>query len=70
MSTTAVPKMAYTIVEAGALLGLKRAASYKAARTGALPTVEVNGRRLVPRGAFEAKFGRIPDGADTALDER
>ncbi|MCK1652255.1 helix-turn-helix domain-containing protein [Bradyrhizobium sp. 149] len=43
-----------TIEEAGVrVLGLSRDASYKAAKSGDLPTIRVGRRLLVPRAALE-----------------
>lgn len=42
-----------TIPEAGRMLGLSRAAAYRAAQTGYLPTIEVSERRrMVPTAAL------------------
>jgi excisionase family DNA binding protein len=46
-------RQTYTIEEAGALLGLSRNSVYKAAHSGALPTVRIGFRLLVPRQALD-----------------
>ena len=43
----------FSVVEAGNILGLKRAASYAAAARGELPTIEIGHRKIVPRLALE-----------------
>jgi len=43
----------FSVVEAGKILGLKRAASYAAAARGDLPTIEIGHRKIVPRVALE-----------------
>ena len=40
-------RLTITVPEAGALLGLRRSASYNAARSGAIPTLRLNSSRLV-----------------------
>ena len=49
-----------TVPEGGACLGLARNASYKAARTGDLPTIRVGGRIVVPT----ARLLRMLEGED------
>jgi hypothetical protein len=51
--------LAYSIPYAGGLIGLSRQSSYNAAKNNKIPTVEVNGRKLVPRAAFERMFGAV-----------
>jgi excisionase family DNA binding protein len=46
-------RLVLTVVEAGALLGLKPAAAYKAAERGVLPTVRFGRRRFVTKAALE-----------------
>jgi Helix-turn-helix domain len=41
-----------SVIMAGKLLGLGRTAAYAAARNGAIPTIKINGRILVPRKAL------------------
>jgi len=48
--TLALERQTYTIEEAAQILGICRALAY---RKGVLPTVQVAGRRLVPRRALE-----------------
>jgi hypothetical protein len=49
--------LAWPIPYAGAKIGLSRQSSYNAAKEGKIPTVEINGRKLVPRVPFEKMFG-------------
>ena len=52
------------IPEAGAYLGLNRIASYRAAKDGHLPTVQISERRYkVPTAALRAMLGLPIDGA-------
>ena len=46
----AVERQTYTIEEAAKVLGICRALAY---RKGVLPTVQIAGRRLVPRKALD-----------------
>ncbi len=46
-------KLTYTVTEAAALLGIGRTAAYEAARTGAIPTIRIGKRILVPVAALE-----------------
>jgi hypothetical protein len=50
-------RIAYDVPEAGALLGLGRNSSYAAAKSGAIPTIPVNGRLIVPKAQFHALYG-------------
>lgn len=43
---SSVERLTYTIEEAAEMLGISRALAY---RRGVLPTVQIAGRRLVPR---------------------
>lgn len=45
-----VERQTYTIDEAAKILGICRAVAY---RKGVLPTVQIGGRRLVPKRALE-----------------
>jgi hypothetical protein len=47
-----------SIVRAGEYLGLKRSASYEAAKTGAIPTIPISpGKRVVPTARFAQMLG-------------
>jgi hypothetical protein len=50
-------KLTYSIVEAGALIGLSRNASYAAAKSGDIPTVRIGRLLKVPKKPFLAMFG-------------
>lgn len=55
---TAVERPTLDIPEAGAYLGLNRVQSYRAAKDGHLPTVQVSERRWkVPTAALRAMLG-------------
>lgn len=45
-----IERLTYTVEEAAKILGICRALAY---RKGVLPTVQIAGRRLVPRRALE-----------------
>lgn len=45
--------LAYTVPEAGRLLGISRNSAYDAAARGELPIVKIGGRLIVPRVALE-----------------
>jgi hypothetical protein len=45
-----VERLTYTIDEAAKILGICRAVAY---RKGVLPTVQIAGRRLVPKAALD-----------------
>jgi hypothetical protein len=55
-----IERLTYTVEEAAKILGICRALAY---RKGVLPTVQIAGRRLVPRQALERML------AETATDE-
>ena len=46
-------RLTYTITEAAKLLGIGRNAAYNAARIGALPTIKIGHRILIPKTALE-----------------
>jgi hypothetical protein len=48
---------AYSIPQAGRMIGLSRAASYAAARKGEIPTQEYGGRKIVPKILWDRKLG-------------
>jgi excisionase family DNA binding protein len=45
-----IERQTYTIEEAAKILGISRAVAY---RKGVLPTVQIAGRRLVPKAALD-----------------
>ncbi|NUU39628.1 helix-turn-helix domain-containing protein [Tardiphaga robiniae] len=47
-------RLVYEVPEAGALLGLNKNASYKAARRGDIPTIRIGKLLKVPKVAFHA----------------
>ena len=46
-------KFTLTVDEAGKLLGIGRNAAYEAVRTGAIPSIRIGKRLLVPRMAID-----------------
>lgn len=46
-------KVSFSVEEAGALIGLKKSAAYKAAKAGRLPTVDVPGGQRVTASALD-----------------
>lgn len=57
-------RLTLTVPEAGELLGLSRGAAYAAARSGALPTLRLGHRLLVPRARLLAMLGEPNTDAD------
>jgi excisionase family DNA binding protein len=53
-STKATDKRAYAVKEASEMIGISRSMLYLLMKNGALRTVKLGGRRLVPRDAIEA----------------
>ncbi len=49
-------RLAISVPEAGASVGLGRSASYEAAKRGDIPTFRFGGRLLVPIKKFRRKF--------------
>lgn len=46
-------RLTMTVLEAAGVLGLSKGAAYEAAKTGAIPTLRIGRRILVPRAALE-----------------
>jgi len=57
-------RLALTVAEAGALLGISRAFAYDLVARGELPVIRLGRRRLVPKRALFALVGMDP--ADVA----
>jgi excisionase family DNA binding protein len=53
--------LGYGVEEAGALIGLGKNAAYEAVRNGDIPAARVGNIWIVPKGAFHAKFGELPE---------
>lgn len=56
-----------SVPEAGRLLGIGRDAAYRAARNGAIPTIRVGGRVLVPKHQFARLLDGEPPAPPTSL---
>ncbi len=54
-SVTSLERQTYTIEEAAKILGICRAVAY---RKGVLPTVQIAGRRLVPKAALDRMLAK------------
>jgi len=54
-SATPLERQTFTIEEAAKILGICRAVAY---RKGVLPTVQIAGRRLVPKVALERMLAK------------
>jgi Helix-turn-helix domain len=54
-TVTSLERQTYTIEEAAKILGICRAVAY---RKGVLPTVQVAGRRLVPKAALDRMLAK------------
>jgi hypothetical protein len=48
---------AYSIPEAGAMIGLSRNGSYDAARRGEIPVLNFGKRKIVPKAIWDRKLG-------------
>lgn len=46
-------RLAYSVEEAAALLGISRTSAYLAAQRGELPSKMIGRRRVIPKGALE-----------------
>jgi len=57
-------KLTHTVEEAGKLLGLSRNSAYALAKTGALPTIRLGKRLLVPKAALELLLKGAVSAAD------
>ena len=52
-AATTEQRLAYTVPQAGRLLGLCRNSAYEAARRGEIPTLRIGRRLVVPKAALE-----------------
>jgi hypothetical protein len=50
-------RAAYSVPEAGAMVGLSRNGSYDAARRGEIPVLEFGRKKIVPKAAWDRKLG-------------
>jgi hypothetical protein len=50
-------EFAFSVPEAGAMIGLGRNASYEAAKAGQIPTIQIGGIKIVPRIPWLRKLG-------------
>ena len=50
-------EFAFSVPEAGAMIGLGRNASYEAAKLGQIPTIKIGGIKIVPRIPWLKKLG-------------
>ena len=48
---------AYSIPQAGRMIGLSKAAAYGAAKRGEIPTQAYGGRKIVPKAPWDRKLG-------------
>jgi hypothetical protein len=55
-----------SVEEAGRVVGLKRSASYDAAKRGELPTITFGRRLMVPTGRLLSLLGLDPDTKQSA----
>lgn len=53
----------YTVEQAGRLLGLSRPSAYQAAASGAIPTIRIGRRLIVPKAKLAALLGERPETA-------
>lgn len=52
-------RAAYSIPEAGAMVGLSRNSSYLAAARDEIPTLRFGRRKVVPKAVWDRKLGRV-----------
>jgi excisionase family DNA binding protein len=50
-------RVAYSVVEAGALLGVGESKAYEMAASGEMPTIRIGRLRRVPAAQFRRRFG-------------
>jgi hypothetical protein len=55
--------LAFSVPQAGAMVGLSRNASYEAAKRGEIPTIPFGSRLIVPRVPWLQKLGINPEEA-------
>jgi hypothetical protein len=53
----AVQSAAYSIPQAGAMVGLSRNGSYDAARRGEIPVLSFGKKKVVPKALWDRKLG-------------
>jgi len=63
-STADIPRLAVSVDEVAAMLGLSRAKAYEAVRLGEIPSVRIGRRILIPRHRLE----QLLNGADPIPD--
>jgi hypothetical protein len=47
----------YTVPAAGQMIGLSRSANYRAAHSGEIPTIQINGGMVVPKALWDGMLG-------------
>ena len=50
-------KAAYSVPEAGSMVGLSRNGSYDAAKRGEIPVLEFGSKKVVPKALWDRKLG-------------
>jgi hypothetical protein len=58
--------LAFSVPQAGAMVGLSRNASYEAAKRGEIPTIPFGSRLIVPRVPWLQKLGVDPNTTEAA----
>ena len=66
LSTTALPKLLFTVEEAAECLGIKRTKMYALIKTGEIDTIQVGRLRRVRLAALESYVSRLADAARAA----
>ena len=51
--TPSSDRLTYTVKEAASVVGIGRTAAYEAVRTGALPSIRIGRRILIPKAALD-----------------
>ena len=59
-------KKVLTIMEVAAELGISKGTAYEAARTGAIPTIRIGKRLIVPRVAFDKMLAQAGESEASA----
>jgi hypothetical protein len=54
---------AYSIPQAGAMVGLSRNGAYDAARRGEIPVIKFGRKKIVPKAVWDRMLGLCPEAA-------
>lgn len=62
-------RLTFTVEEAAKALGIGRGLAYEGVRIGAIPSVRIGGRVLIPKSRLQALLDGESDGANTMTSE-